>query len=83
VFGESMFAHRSDASKLALAALVGFCRAQGVQLIDCQQNTRHLASLGAGEMPRAEFAQRVHAAIGLAPLQWRFEPLYWNHLLDV
>ncbi|RFO97009.1 leucyl/phenylalanyl-tRNA--protein transferase [Rhodoferax lacus] len=83
VFGESMFSHQTDASKLALAALVGFCRAQGVELIDCQQNTRHLASLGAGEMPRAQFAQRVRAAIVLQPMVWRFEPLYWDHLLDI
>jgi leucyl/phenylalanyl-tRNA--protein transferase len=83
VFGESMFAHRTDASKLALAALVGLCRAQGVALIDCQQNTRHLASLGAAEIARADFVQQVGAAIGLPPLSWRFEPLYWNHLLDI
>jgi leucyl/phenylalanyl-tRNA--protein transferase len=83
VFGESMFAHRTDASKLALAALVGFCRAQGVELIDCQQNTQHLASLGAAEIPRAAFVQRVQKAIALEPLIWRFEPLYWDHLLDI
>jgi leucyl/phenylalanyl-tRNA---protein transferase len=81
VFGESMFAHRTDASKLALAALVSLCRAQGVGLIDCQQNTSHLASLGAGEIPRAAFAAEVHKAIALAPMEWRFEPLYWAHLL--
>jgi leucyl/phenylalanyl-tRNA--protein transferase len=83
VFGESMFAHRTDASKLALAALVGLCRAQGVALVDCQQNTPHLASLGASEIARADFVQQVGAAIGLPPLTWRFEPLYWNHLLDI
>jgi leucyl/phenylalanyl-tRNA---protein transferase len=83
VFGESMFAHRTDASKLALAALVGFCRKQGVELIDCQQNTRHLASLGASEMPRAAFVQRVQKAIAMGPLDWRFEPLYWDHILDI
>lgn len=82
VFGESMFAHRSDASKLALAALLSFCRAHGVQLIDCQQNTRHLASLGAGEIPRAQFVNQVRSAIALAPMDWHFEPLYWSHILD-
>ena len=46
-FGESMFAHRTDASKIALAALVCFCRHHGIAMIDCQQNTGHLASLGA------------------------------------
>lgn len=83
VFGESMFALRTDASKLALAALVGFCRASGVQQIDCQQNTRHLASLGAAEMPRAQFVAQVQQAIGQPAPLWRFDPLYWNHLLDV
>lgn len=82
VFGESMFALRTDASKLALAALVGFCRAHGVGLIDCQQNTRHLASLGGAEIPRSEFAHHVHSAVAQAPMVWRFEPLYWSHLLD-
>ena len=82
VFGESMFAHRSDASKLALAALVCFCRANGVGFIDCQQNTGHLASLGAAEMPRFRFAALVKEAIALTPPAWRFDPLYWRHLLD-
>ncbi len=80
VFGESMFAHRSDASKIALAALVAFCRAHGMDRIDCQQNTAHLATLGAAEMARAEFvdvvAQRVR---GPAP-DWQFSPLYWSEL---
>jgi leucyl/phenylalanyl-tRNA--protein transferase len=82
VFGESMFAHRSDASKLALAALVGFCRAQGVAAIDCQQNTAHLATLGAAEMPRSAFIANVQEAITKAPPAWHFDPLYWNLILD-
>ena len=82
VFGESMFALRTDASKIALAALVCLCRRQGVQLIDCQQNTRHLASLGAREMARAAFVAHVQQAQRHAPLQWNFEPLYWNALLS-
>jgi leucyl/phenylalanyl-tRNA--protein transferase len=49
-FGESMFSQATDASKIALAALVAFCRAHGIGLIDCQQNTEHLASLGAREI---------------------------------
>jgi leucyl/phenylalanyl-tRNA--protein transferase len=82
VFGESMFAHQTDASKVALAALVGFCRAHDVRFIDCQQNTAHLASLGANEMPRKLFASNVRAAISLEPPVWRFDALYWQHLLD-
>lgn len=82
VFGESMFAHRTDASKLALAALVGFCRAQGVQLIDCQQNTPHLASMGAGEISRAGFVGGLQKAIALQPLVWRFDALYWRNIIE-
>jgi leucyl/phenylalanyl-tRNA--protein transferase len=81
VFGESMFTRVTDASKIALSALVAFCRHHGIEAIDCQQNTPHLASLGAREMPRAEFA----AQVALRRLQraptWRFEPVYWNEVL--
>ena len=51
-FGESMFAWQTDASKIALAALVCFCKEHGIDLIDCQQETQHLASLGARPWPR-------------------------------
>jgi leucyl/phenylalanyl-tRNA--protein transferase len=81
VFGESMFTRVPDASKIALAALVAWCRRAQVRMIDCQQNTRHLASLGAREIPRAEFVQQVgsQARRGVAP--FRFEPVYWDALL--
>lgn len=80
VFGESMFARTRDASKIALAALVCFCRHQGVGLIDCQQNTRHLASLGAFEIARVDFVTRIQSARQEAPPRWQFDPLYWNEL---
>lgn len=54
-YGESMFARVSDASKIALAYLVRFLQSRGVSMIDCQQQTAHLASLGARPIPRAEF----------------------------
>lgn len=82
VFGESMFARRPDASKIALAALVSFCLHHGIAMIDCQQNTAHLASLGAREMPRQRFVSHVaHAHLMDAPV-WRFDPVYWNELLS-
>ena len=81
VFGESMFSLESGASKIALAALVALCRRGGAVRIDCQQNTAHLASLGAREMPRAAFAQHVASACLQAPLEWQFKPLYWSALL--
>lgn len=55
-FGESMFSREKDASKVALARLVEECPARGIHVIDCQVASSHLASLGAREIPRAEFA---------------------------
>jgi leucyl/phenylalanyl-tRNA---protein transferase len=80
VFGESMFSLRTDASKFALCALVAFCRANGLAAIDCQQNTRHLASLGAAEMPRAKFMDLVNTALSLPTPSWQFSPAMWTHL---
>ena len=54
-FGESMFARRADASKVAFAHLVRVLLRQGCRLIDCQVASAHLASLGAVDMPRSEF----------------------------
>jgi leucyl/phenylalanyl-tRNA--protein transferase len=82
VFGESMFTRRPDASKIALAALVALCRHSGVQMIDCQQNTAHLASLGAREMARKRFVAHVAAARQLEGPRWRFEPVYWADILS-
>ena len=80
-FGESMFSHRPDASKIALAALVAFCRHHGITLIDCQQNTEHLASMGAREITRAAF--ELHLAQALqAPdvLDWTYDEAHWRAL---
>jgi leucyl/phenylalanyl-tRNA--protein transferase len=82
VFGESMFTRIPDASKIALAALVGFCRAHDVAFIDCQQNTPHLASLGASEIPRRTFLERMSKAACEEEITWRFSPLYWNHVFS-
>lgn len=82
VFGESMFTRVPDASKIALAALVGFCRHHGVDLIDCQQNTAHLATLGAAEIPRSTFLAHIRRAQSAPPLDWHFTPLYWNYILS-
>jgi leucyl/phenylalanyl-tRNA--protein transferase len=82
VFGESMFARATDASKIALAALVCFCREHAIALIDCQQNTAHLASLGAAEIPRSAFLAQIRHTQQLPAPEWRFSPLYWDHLLS-
>lgn len=67
-YGESMFARVTDASKIALAYLVHFLKAQGVVMIDCQQKTPHLASLGAECIPRAAFLQHLNSAINQPPI---------------
>jgi len=69
-FGESMFSRASDASKLALAHLVGFLLAHGVQHIDCQQQTRHLHSLGARAVDRRDFLLWLRQARSLAAPPW-------------
>ena len=58
-FGESMFARETDASKVAFATMVNKLRADGFQLIDCQQQTKHLASFGARPIARALFMQHL------------------------
>lgn len=83
VFGESMFSYRTDASKVALAALVAACRARGVPLIDCQQNTAHLASLGAREVPRSNFEAHLARTLGEpAVTDWTYDESHWRGLLD-
>ncbi|RAI99402.1 leucyl/phenylalanyl-tRNA--protein transferase [Chitinophaga skermanii] len=54
-FGESMFAHVSNASKAAFITFVEMAAEQGLQIIDCQVHTEHLASLGARFIDRADF----------------------------
>jgi leucyl/phenylalanyl-tRNA--protein transferase len=80
-FGESMFSHATDSSKVALAALVAFCRVHGIALIDCQQRTEHLASLGAREIPRAAFELHLARAAGASPpADWTYHRSYWAAL---
>ncbi|MGV7208977.1 leucyl/phenylalanyl-tRNA--protein transferase [Oxalobacteraceae bacterium A2-2] len=73
-YGESMFARVSDGSKVALAYLVRFLHSHGVQLIDCQQETSHLASLGAAPIPRAAFLAHLRNSIEL-PQITKWEPI--------
>jgi len=80
-FGESMFARRTDASKIALAALVALCRSHGIALIDCQQSTPHLASLGAREIARAVFERELSLASGRAAItRWTYDRCLWARL---
>lgn len=79
-YGESMFARRRDASKVAFAYLIGRLTADHVGLIDCQMRTDHLASLGGREIPRTEFLSRLHA-LTAAPHhrgRWPALAIDWN-----
>lgn len=62
-FGESMFSHRSDASKIALVHLVQHLNASGFSLLDTQYLTSHLQSLGGIEIPRDEYQTRLRHAL--------------------
>ncbi|MEQ1516822.1 MAG: leucyl/phenylalanyl-tRNA--protein transferase [Usitatibacteraceae bacterium] len=73
-FGESMFARETDASKVALVALVEKLKREGFELIDCQQETRHLASFGARPIPRNQFVQRLAELIDLKQPKSAWQP---------
>lgn len=58
-YGESMFSHRTDTSKIAFAHLISTLQANGVAMIDCQMRTEHLSSLGGREIARSDFLTRL------------------------
>lgn len=64
-FGESMFAQRADASKVAFVRLVQQLQAWNFHLVDCQIHTPHLARFGATEWPRKRFLQALETALQL------------------
>lgn len=72
-FGESMFSFESNASKIALVNLVKWLRQWNYKLIDCQVSSEHLESLGAVEISREEFRQKLHE---LLPRPGKAAP--WN-----
>jgi leucyl/phenylalanyl-tRNA--protein transferase len=79
-YGESMFSRVSDASKVALCYLTRQLERWGFDVVDCQMPTAHLASLGAREIPRAQFLSDVNRLTREAPIPspWRFdEDLAW------
>jgi leucyl/phenylalanyl-tRNA--protein transferase len=77
-FGESMFAHAPDASKIAFAAAVVQLDAWDIKLIDCQVHTDHLARLGATEVSRSEFLVRLKEALDAPTRRGR-----WTYELDL
>jgi leucyl/phenylalanyl-tRNA--protein transferase len=70
-FGESMFARVPDASKIALAYLVGFLERHGITHVDCQQDTQHLSSLGGRTMSRAAFMELLSQALQQPSPPWQ------------
>ncbi len=75
-FGESMFATVDDASKVAFATLVEWMRSWGIQLIDCQQETAHLARFGATPWPRERFVKELERLMLFSTRvgPWSLEP---------
>ncbi len=80
VFGESMFTRVTNGSKVCLAALVQVCRQTNVALIDCQQQTSHLASLGACPIPRKDFEAHLHKTVDAQPIVWPSHAIDWVDL---
>ena len=74
-YGESMFSRQTDASKIAFVHLVRQLERWHFGMIDCQMKTAHLASLGAREIPRAEFSQRLTELVNFPGMNdsWRFD----------
>jgi leucyl/phenylalanyl-tRNA--protein transferase len=80
VFGESMFSKTVNASKIALASLSAWCIAQDIEMIDCQQETDHLTSLGGKAIPRDEFLAYIKMQCSAKNPEWRFNKnvlSYW------
>jgi leucyl/phenylalanyl-tRNA--protein transferase len=77
-FGESMFTRATDASKIALVHLARQLSRWRYGMIDCQMYTPHLATLGAREMPRAEFIRKLQELVNCA-----YVPGRWNLDLDL
>jgi leucyl/phenylalanyl-tRNA---protein transferase len=83
VFGESMFSRKPNASKMALAALSAWCIAHQVAMIDCQQETAHLSSLGAAPIPRKQFLEQLQRSLNQSNIEipWTFNKHILSHWL--
>lgn len=79
-YGESMFARETDASKVALAALVHTLQRHDFRVIDCQQNTGHLASLGAREIDRRTFLHEIAELTRRPAPDWTSIDVDWSGL---
>ena len=78
-YGESMFTRATDASKIALAHLATQLARWQFGLIDCQMQTAHLASMGAREIPRADFVRQLKVLVNCEPPpSWQFDDDLFN-----
>lgn len=75
-FGESMFSQATDSSKIALVYLVRLLQRMQITHIDCQQETRHLASMGARPLTRDEFLRLIEVALREPEPKWHHGQLY-------
>ena len=80
-FGESMYADEANASKVALVHLVAMLRARNMPMIDCQQETAHLARFGARPIPRKAFADRLATLVNSAAPDSAWVPLPVSEVL--
>ena len=76
-YGESMFARATDASKCAFAALMALLQRLDMPMVDCQQSTAHLRSLGGQEIRRRDFVLEVDRLRRLPPPDWRSASIAW------
>ena len=83
VFGESMFSRKPNASKIALAALSAWCIQNEVAMIDCQQETTHLSSLGAAPISRDVFLEQLQISLNQTNIDkpWTFDKNILTHWL--
>ena len=83
VYGESMFSRKPNASKIALAALSAWCIQNQVAMIDCQQETSHLRSMGAKPIPRLDFLRQLQVSINQSNIvhSWKFNKQILTHWL--
>ena len=78
-----MFSHQTGASKIALAALAAWCQQHQVEMIDCQQETAHLDSLGGTSISRDEFLTHLQIALKQTNIEipWKFDKAILRHWL--
>ena len=83
IFGESMFSRKPGTSKIALAALSAWCLQNGIFMIDCQQETSHLHSLGAAPISRREFLEQLQISLNQTKIElsWTFDKTILTHWL--